>query len=38
MSIDLVIHVLEGMEGIIKSSERKEIYEHTTKPSQPNFR
>ena len=36
-SLELAIHVLEVMEGIIKSSEGKEIYNLITKPVQPNF-
>ena len=36
-SLDLAIHVLEVMEGIIKSSESKEIYYLNTKPAQPKF-
>ena len=36
-SIELSIHVLEIMEGIIKSSENKNIYKLTTKPFQPEF-
>ena len=36
-SLDLAIHVLEIMEGIIKSSETKDIYKLKTKPVQPNF-
>ena len=34
-SLDLAIHVLEIMEGILKSSKEKKIYKLTTKPSQP---
>ncbi|MBT3901802.1 MAG: hypothetical protein HOF20_02985, partial [Pelagibacteraceae bacterium] len=36
-SLELAIHVLEVMEGIIKSSEGKERYNLITKPVQPNF-
>ncbi len=36
-SIDLAIHVLEVMEGIIKSSTNRNIYNLKTKPSQPPF-
>ena len=36
-SIDLAMHVLEIMEGIIKSSDRKEIYHLDSKPEQPKF-
>ena len=36
-SLDLAIHVLEVMEGIIKSSKNKEIFNLTTKPLQPKF-
>jgi len=36
-SLDLSIHVLEIMEGILKSSKEKKMYNLITKPSQPNF-
>ncbi len=36
-SLDLSIHVLEVMEGIIKSSEQKKIYNLKTQPEQPKF-
>ena len=36
-SLDLAIHVLETMEGILKSSKEGQIYNLTTEPSQPNF-
>tara|TARA_X000000368_G_C22438921_1_gene453808 strand:- start:178 stop:525 length:348 start_codon:yes stop_codon:yes gene_type:complete len=36
-SLDLAVHVLEVMEGIIKSAEDKEIYKLKTKTSQPQF-
>ena len=36
-SLDLATHVLEIMEGIIKSSEDGEIYNLKTKPVQPSF-
>ena len=36
-SLDLAIHVLEAMEGIIKSSEKRSIYNMNTKPKQPDF-
>ena len=36
-SLDLAVHVLEAMEGIIKSSEERVIYNMKTKPSQPDF-
>ena len=36
-SIDLSLHVLEIMQGIITSSESKSICQLTTKPSQPKF-
>ena len=36
-SLDLAIHVLEAMEGIIKSSEERVIYNMKTKPNQPDF-
>ena len=36
-SLDLAVHVLEAMEGIIKSSEKKSIYNMSTKPKQPDF-
>jgi predicted dehydrogenase len=36
-SLDLAIHVLEVMEGIIKSSENRSIYTVSTKPDQPLF-
>ena len=36
-SLDLAIHVLEVMEGIIKSSELKEVYHLKSKPNQPKF-
>ena len=34
-SLDLAVHVLEAMEGIIKSSEDRVIYNMKTKPNQP---
>ncbi len=34
-SLDLSLHVLEIMEGIIKSSETKKIFNLTTKPNKP---
>ena len=34
-SLDLAIHVLEVMEGIIKSSSNRKIYNLQTRPSQP---
>ena len=36
-SLDLAVHVLEVMEGIIKSAEDKEIYNLKTNTSQPQF-
>ena len=36
-SLTLSIHVLEVMEGIIKSAEKEEIYNLKTQPSQPKF-
>ena len=36
-SLDLSIHVLEVMEGILNSSTQKEIYHLSTKPSQPEY-
>ena len=36
-SLDLATHVLEIMEGILKSSEKREIYNLKTQPSQPKF-
>ena len=36
-SLDLAVHVLEVMEGIIKSSTDRNIYNVTTKPHQPHF-
>jgi len=36
-SLDLAVHVLEVMEGIIKSSNDRNIYNITTKPNQPHF-
>ena len=36
-SLDLAVHVLEAMEGIIKSSKERVIYNMKTKPSQPDF-
>ena len=36
-SLDLAVHVLEVMEGIIKSSDEKVIYNMKTKPIQPVF-
>ena len=36
-SLDLAIHVLEAMEGIIKSSDERAIYNMKTKPNQPDF-
>ena len=36
-SLDLSIHVLEVMEGIIKSSTDRKIYNMKTKPNQPSF-
>jgi len=36
-SLDLAIHVLEVMEGIIKSSTDRKIYNMKTKPNQPSF-
>ncbi len=34
-SLDLAVHVLEAMEGIIKSSEDRAVYNMKTKPNQP---
>ena len=36
-SLDLALHVLEVMEGIIKSSTERKIYDLKTKPNQPIF-
>ena len=36
-SLDLAVHVLEVMEGIIQSAKDKEIYNLKTKTSQPQF-
>ena len=36
-SLDLAMHVLEVMEGIIKSANEKKIYNLITQPSQPEF-
>ena len=36
-SLDLAVHVLEAMEGIIKSSDERVIYNMKTKPNQPDF-
>jgi len=36
-SLDLAVHVLEVMEGIIKSSTDRKIYNVETKPNQPHF-
>ncbi len=36
-SLDLALHVLEVMEGIIKSSELKEVFYLNSKPNQPKF-
>ena len=36
-SLDLAVHVLEVMEGIIKSSTDRNIYNIKTKPNQPHF-
>ena len=36
-SLDLAIHVLEAMEGIIKSSDQRADYNLKTKPKQPDF-
>ena len=36
-SLDLAVHVLEAMEGIIKSSDERVIYNMKTKPNQPGF-
>ncbi len=36
-SLDLAVHVLEVMEGIIKSSDARIIYNMKTKPKQPDF-
>ena len=36
-SLDLAVHVLEAMEGIIKSSDERAIYNMKTKPKQPDF-
>ena len=36
-SLDLAVHVLEAMEGIIKSSDKRVIYNMKTKPNQPDF-
>ena len=36
-SLDLAVHVLEAMEGVIKSSDERVIYNMQTKPNQPDF-
>ena len=36
-SLNLAVHVLEAMEGIIKSSDERVIYNMKTKPNQPDF-
>ena len=36
-SLDLAVHVLEAMEGIIKSSDDRANYHMQTKPNQPDF-
>ena len=36
-SLDLAIHVLEIMEGILTSSKERQMYNLTTQPSQPKF-
>ncbi|MDC0625192.1 Gfo/Idh/MocA family oxidoreductase [Alphaproteobacteria bacterium] len=36
-SLDLAVHVLEAMEGIIRSSDERVIYNMKTKPHQPVF-
>ena len=36
-SLDLAIHALEVMEGILKSANSKEVYNLKTKPSQPKY-
>jgi predicted dehydrogenase len=36
-SLDLAVHVLEAMEGTIKSSDKRIIYNMKTKPKQPDF-
>ena len=36
-SLDLAVHVLEVMEGIMKSSDERVIYNMKTKPNQPDF-
>ena len=36
-SLDLAVHVLEAMEGIIKSSDDRSIYNMSTKPKKPDF-
>ena len=36
-SLDLAVHVLEAMEGIIQSSDERVIYNMKTKPNQPAF-
>ena len=36
-SLDLAVHILEAMEGIIKSSDNKSIYIMKTRPNQPDF-
>jgi len=36
-SLDLAVHVLEAMEGIIKSSDERVIYNMKTRPNQPDF-
>ena len=36
-SLDLAIHVLEIMEGILISSKDRQMYNLTTQPTQPKF-
>ena len=36
-SLDLAVHVLEAMEGIIKSSDQRSIYNMNTRSKQPDF-
>ena len=36
-SLDLAIHVLEIMEGILISSKNRQMYNLTTQPTQPKF-
>ena len=36
-SLDLSLHVLETMEGIIKSSESEKLFSSTTKPDKPQY-